>query len=168
MYVVDNKIISNSQLKICHLVDNVAKTLSELVQERLQALKMSKSELARRVGVSRSYIVNIANGTAATRSGQYKPSPDVISKMAKALEIPESSLLAAIGYGDTNGLENTIPQELLDIDWNIISEISRKEIIDFAKFKAYRDRVENSESPADLFEFEQEWRERMKKESRTK
>lgn len=83
---------------MCILVDNVKETLSQLVQRRLKELNTSKAAVARKVGVSRSYIGNIANETAPTQSGQYNLSPDTVSGLAKALEINESEILEAMNY----------------------------------------------------------------------
>lgn len=73
-------------------------TLSELIQRRLRELNLTKSELARSVGVSRAYIGSLANATANTRSGIHRPKPSIVTSLAKHLHVSESEILTAIGY----------------------------------------------------------------------
>lgn len=98
-----DKIDCNSLQKICKVLLNKMdnELLSELVSRRLSELRMSKSELARRLGLSRAYITDLANGTANTQSGQYSPSPEVIEGLAKHLQIDQSEILKAMGYTPT-------------------------------------------------------------------
>jgi transcriptional regulator with XRE-family HTH domain len=64
----------------------------------MKELKISKAELARMVGVSRSYITNMANESAPTRTGQYEPGPDVVAALARSLQIEESEILRSMDY----------------------------------------------------------------------
>lgn len=72
-------------------------TLSQLISRRLNDLGLNKAELARRLGMSRAYITSLANGNATTRSGQHRPSSDVIAGLAKHLRVSEARILSAIG-----------------------------------------------------------------------
>lgn len=85
-----------------NLTDDVRENLSELVRRRIKELNTSKAAIARAVGVSRSYIGNIANGTAPTQSGQYNLSPETVGKLAKVLEVSESEILSAMDYLSEN------------------------------------------------------------------
>lgn len=93
-----DKKVSHSEHKICKLSANVPENLSQLFQRRINELNIRKAEVARRSGLSRTYITDIANGTANTQSGEYRPTPETVSKLAKALEVPESEIANAIGY----------------------------------------------------------------------
>ncbi|MBS1793613.1 MAG: helix-turn-helix domain-containing protein [Acidobacteria bacterium] len=142
--LIDNKIISASQLKKCILIDNVEQNLSELIQRRIKALNISKAELARRIGVSRSYIVNMANQTAPTKSGQYEPSPEVVAKLAKVLDVSEIEILKAIGYAPKRNLIESVDDEFAALfyesaDW---SEENRNEALEMAKiiFKRFKEK----------------------------
>lgn len=73
-------------------------TTSELIQRRLKELNITKSELAKRAQVSRAYIGDLANGTAKTKNGSYRPSPEILARLVKALEITESEFFASLGY----------------------------------------------------------------------
>lgn len=77
---------------------NVREKLSELVGRRIRELGINNAELARRSGLTRGYIGNIVNDTAPTQSGNYNLSPDSVGKLAKALEISEAEILAAMKY----------------------------------------------------------------------
>jgi transcriptional regulator with XRE-family HTH domain len=76
--------------------------LSDLIQRRLRDLNMSKSELAEKIGRTRAYVGTLANGTAANRSGQTIPSPDVVEKLAIHLKVSRDQILTAIGYPPEN------------------------------------------------------------------
>lgn len=103
--VADNK-ISNSRQNFCKLLANVIQeTLASLIQRRLKELDIKKAELARRTGLSRTYITDLANKTGNTQSGTYNLPPETVSKLAKGLEVSSSVVSAALGYelSDTNG-----------------------------------------------------------------
>jgi transcriptional regulator with XRE-family HTH domain len=90
--------ISNGGQNFCKLLATVSENLSALVQRRLKELKISKAELARKTGLSRTYITDIANATGNTQSGQYRPSPETLEKLAKHLEVSSEEILNSIGY----------------------------------------------------------------------
>lgn len=85
-------------------------TPSELISRRLAELGMSKSDLAKAVGVSRAYIGMLANATAKSRVGFHRPKPEILAKLASALQVSESELLASMGYGVDAGADG------LDLD----------------------------------------------------
>lgn len=144
MYVIDNKKITNSQHKNCSLIDNVNK-LAKLITHRLKDLNLSKAELSRRVGVSRSYIVNMANGTAPTVSGQYEPSPEVTEKLAIHLQVEPSEILDAMGYTPTS--ITTLPAELRDIPFTKLHKSSLDLLREFCLFLLNRQSQSFQEIP---------------------
>jgi transcriptional regulator with XRE-family HTH domain len=74
--------------------------LSEYVRRERERCNLSLRELARRVGIQASYL----HGLEAGRFRQ--PSPEVIQRIARALDIRYSDLFALTGY--------RIPEELPD------------------------------------------------------
>jgi len=120
--------ISHSRQNICKLLADMKENLSQLVDRRLRELGISKSDLAATTGLSRAYITDIANGTGNTQSGQYRPSPNVVAKLAKALEIDEAEILIAIGY--QSGLEKDESHEIFEgvsISFQEAAKVSKKE-----------------------------------------
>ncbi len=95
--IADNK-ISNSGQIFCKLSATVKENLSELVRRRIKELETSKAAVAAKAGLSRTYITDIANGTGNTQSGEYRPSPEAVLKLAKALEVTETEIINSIGY----------------------------------------------------------------------
>lgn len=88
-------------------------SLSELVRRRINELGINNAELARRAKKSRGYIGNIINQTAPTKSGQYRLMPDTVEDLAKALEVPESDIVNAIGY-ETGEIVVNKPQNVYE------------------------------------------------------
>ena len=86
-------------------------SLSQLVRRRMGELGINNAELARRAKKTRGYIGNVINETAPTKSGQYRLLPETVTDLAKALEIPESDIVNALGY-DTEETVNTKPQNV--------------------------------------------------------
>lgn len=82
----------------CIVGDNVGNKLSELIGDRIRELGLKKSDVARMAGISRQYLGNIVNETAATQSGQYRLSPETTAGLAKALRLPEADILSAMNY----------------------------------------------------------------------
>lgn len=78
-------------------------TPSQLISRRLSELGMSKADLAKAVGVSRTYIGMLANATAKSRAGYHRPKPEILAKLARALQVSEGELLASMGYGVEGG-----------------------------------------------------------------
>ena len=73
-------------------------TLGQLIQRRLTELKMSKAELARRIGKSPAYVGDLANDTAKTKSGTYVPSAEVVDALAYHLQISREEILVVLDY----------------------------------------------------------------------
>lgn len=92
-------------------------TPSELITRRLSELGMSKADLAKAVGVSRTYIGMLANATAKSRAGYHRPKPEIMSRIAKALQVSEGELLASMGYD----VEGGPPSETHDLDGVFVS-----------------------------------------------
>lgn len=85
------------------LVVDMRETLSQLLTRKAHELGISKSEVARRTGLSRQYIGNIFNRTAPTKSGQYILSPETVGKLAKALALSENEILSSMDYLTSDG-----------------------------------------------------------------
>lgn len=113
----------------CKVVANL-ENLSQLISRRLSEVGMSKSELAKRIGKSRAYVTDLANGTASTQSGQYRPKPEVLAALAKHLQVPEVDVLNAAGYNAgtvRTSKPSTLPELLealdnlgIEIEWATI------------------------------------------------
>lgn len=73
-------------------------TLGSLIQRRLKELKMSKAELARRIGKSPAYVGDLANDTAKTKSGTYVPSAEVVDALSFHLQISREEILVRLDY----------------------------------------------------------------------
>lgn len=99
-------------LSPCYQLEDM-ESLSELFRRRINELGISNSELARRAKKSRSYVGNIINETAPTKSGKYELSPESVKGFAKALEVDEVEILTAIGYATESATEDS--HEILDI-----------------------------------------------------
>ena len=67
-------------------------SLGHLVREQRAKLHLTQSELASRVGVSRSAIAELESGRIE------QPRASVFSRLAMALGLPAAALLAAAGY----------------------------------------------------------------------
>lgn len=98
--------------------------LSELVSRRMKEMRIGPSDLARLVGKTRGYIGNMANGTAPTKSGEYEPSPEVVSSLAKALEVDEQEILEAMDYLPENGKKSTT----IEINSGVSLTLHKKDI----------------------------------------
>lgn len=96
--------------------------LGDLIQRRMDAVGIaSKSELARRIGKSSAYVGDLINSTAKTKSGTYLPSPEVVKKLSKVLNISDIEILESVGYVSspkiasyeiTNGIRLQIDQNI--------------------------------------------------------
>lgn len=118
--------------KKCILIVNVKEKLSDLVSRRLRELDLKKADLAKLTGLSRSYIGNMANGTAPTESGQYEPSPDAVEALAKYLQISEDEILNAIGYANNTP---KIPQRIAIAGFEGLDEQDIEEIAQIMEMK---------------------------------
>lgn len=72
---------------------------SDWLRIQLQDKGWTNAELARRVGVSQTYIGNLVRGYSPnTKSGKARPSVAVVDRMAKALNIPLDEARLVAGY----------------------------------------------------------------------
>lgn len=101
---------------------------SDLIQRRLSELGIKKSDLAKKAKVSRAYIGDLANGTAKTQSGSYRPSPEIVARLVKALEITESEFLRTLGYAPENGKTAKTKIEELAYQYPAIPEQKRDKV----------------------------------------
>lgn len=67
-------------------------TLGELIKTHREARGLTTRQLGKLVGTTGSNISQIEKGTVA------RPSPDIVSRLAEVLSIPELVLLRAMGY----------------------------------------------------------------------
>lgn len=102
---------------------DVKETLSQLVRRRVKELGITNAELARRAGLSRSYIGNIVNETAPTKSGQYHLSPESLSKVAKALDVTQTEILASLDY-----LSNEVDRTYIDVAPEVRVSVLKKDV----------------------------------------
>lgn len=126
---------------------SMGETISELIQRRLTELDIKKSELAKKAGVSRAYIGDLANGTAKTKSGHYRPKPEIVTSLAKALEVSETEILNAIGYASK---EATDSYEILDgmtvnFDEKKFSKAEREKLLEAMRMLARGARASEAE-----------------------
>lgn len=83
-----------------------AASLGRLVREQRARLRLTQSELAARVGVSRSAISELEAGRIE------QPRASVFARLASALGLPAAALLAAAGYPATEVLLELETDEL--------------------------------------------------------
>lgn len=105
------------------LVVDVKETLSQLVRRRARELDLTNAELARRAGLSRSYIGNIMNETAPTKSGQYNLSPESVERLAKALDISQTEILSSLDY-----LSNETERTYIDVNPDVRVSVLKTDI----------------------------------------
>lgn len=107
----------------CILVVDVKETLSQLVRRRARELNLRNAELARRAGLSRGYIGNIINETAPTRSGKYRISPEVVERLAKAIEVSQTEILEVMDY-----LSDFTDRTDIDVSPDVRVSVLKKEL----------------------------------------
>src|SRR4051794_19320031 len=88
-------------------------TLAKLIQRRLVDLDIKKAELARRSGLSKTYITDLSNETGNTQSGTYNLPPETVVNLAKALQVAEIEVIKAIGYVSEKPIQNK-PQNVAE------------------------------------------------------
>lgn len=111
-------------------------SLGQLIQRRLEDLKMSRSKLAREIKKSRAYVGDLANDTANTKSGKYRPSPETVADLARTLEVPRETILASIEYlPQTNGNADlaNVGINLFNGDWNELTPEEQQEILEVTR-----------------------------------
>ena len=74
-------------------VDEMARAFGEYVRAERKLANISQRELARISGVSDSYLSQMERGL-------YRPSPEIIKSIAKAFNVPASTLYALFGWFD--------------------------------------------------------------------
>lgn len=133
-----DKIESKSGHISCKLIAKMEETLGSLISKRLKELDLSKAALAKKVGVSRAYITDLANESAKNQKGKYAPTIEVIQKLSKHLNLTEERLLKALGYNvkiypdKINELINEfedVPEEVLNelYDYLLYKKLKLKE-----------------------------------------
>lgn len=81
--------------------------LGRLVRTQRERLRLTQSELAEQVGVSRSAISELEAGRIA------QPRATVFARLAKALGLPAAALLAAAGYPEAETVLEIEADELV-------------------------------------------------------
>lgn len=86
-------------VKLAIVNQAMSETLGDLIRRRMKETGIkNNAELARRLGLSASYVGDLINDVGKTKAGKYIPSPAIVSNLAKHLHIAESDILATIGY----------------------------------------------------------------------
>lgn len=80
--------------------DTVEYGLGGIVRRRREQAGLSLREMARRAGISLSYLIAIENGRNPTTGRSPQPSPRVLAGIARALDLDMETLLAALGGAD--------------------------------------------------------------------
>ena len=84
-------------------VDSVPMTFGEWLRFRLQDARLSNAELARKVGVSATYIGNLVRDFSPnTKSGKGRPAEPVVERIACVLNADVDDALVAAGYAPKN------------------------------------------------------------------
>lgn len=118
----------------CKVMPYVSESIGQLIQRRLKELGLSKADVAKLVGVSRAYIGDLANGTAKTQSGFYRPKPEIVSKLAATLKIGENDILDALGYTTESGESFEILDGVsISFTKKKMSKAEKDEILDVVK-----------------------------------
>ena len=101
-------------------------SIGQFIKERREAAEVSIRELARAAGVSNPYISQIERGLR-------KPSAEVLSQLARALEVSAETLYVQAGYlSDTNAPNHTTEAIAKDTELN---EHQKSQMLDlYAQF----------------------------------
>lgn len=78
-------------------MDVKKRTLEEIINQEIENLGLTKTELAELCGLSTGHFTNISNGKASTRSA-YRPEPEFINKLSFHLKVPIEEILESLGY----------------------------------------------------------------------
>jgi transcriptional regulator with XRE-family HTH domain len=127
-------------------MENKKETFGELITKRLRELNMRRSDLARRTGLSHTYIANLANDLSPTsKSGRPRRLPEeTVDSIATALGLPVMIARAAAGLAIPDAPPITEREKLLAL----ISELSptrRRDLIAIADTMRQRDLIEGEE-----------------------
>lgn len=74
-------------------------TIGEVIKERREALRMTQRQLGSLVGVTHQHIGAIERGHVSM------PGPELMGKLADALQVAEENLLHAAGYLQNRAIE---------------------------------------------------------------
>ena len=108
-----------------------ATLLGSLIDERMARLGFTHKTLGEAVGVDPTYISHLKTGRIK------QPSPDVLRKLAAALEMPLVELAAATVGTTVDELRETSPEEdLLLAYYRHATGVERHSILDFAAWAA--------------------------------
>ncbi len=151
------------------MTDEKRREFGQLLKKERELSGLKQNFVAEKTGIDVVHLSRLENGHSGTKRDTLIEIIRTINKYSgTGYQIDEKELLNKAGYSSEIGNEDVLFKEFQEIDFDLLSDDEKREIIEFAKFKEYRARVRNSESPADRFEFEREWRERMEKENRAK
>lgn len=76
-----------------------ARTLGDIIRDRLNHHGLSQTELARRVGVSTTYIGNLMRDISpSSKSGKARPKIEVVDRIATQLQVSITEARLAAGY----------------------------------------------------------------------
>jgi transcriptional regulator with XRE-family HTH domain len=91
----------------------------EWLRDRRKALGMTQEDVAKRAGVSVSYVSTLERGqTHSQTNAELRPSPEKVAALAKAVSGDEGELLILFGYAPENTVYLGNPRnlkELLDV-----------------------------------------------------
>lgn len=124
-------------------------TFGELITKRLRELNMRRADLARRTGLSHTYIANLANDLSPTsKSGKPRRLPEeTVDAIAAALGLPVTVARAAAGLA----VPDAPPIAEKDKILALIAELSpsrQKDLLAIADTMRQRDLIEGEEIDA--------------------
>lgn len=124
-------------------------TFGELITKRLRELNMRRADLARRTGLSHTYIANLANDLSPTsKSGKPRRLPEeTVDAIAAALGLPVTVARAAAGLA----IPDAPPIAEKDKILALIAELSpsrQKDLLAIADTMRQRDLIEGEEIDA--------------------
>lgn len=124
-------------------------TFGELITKRLRELNMRRADLARRTGLSHTYIANLANDLSPTsKSGKPRRLPEeTVDAIAAALGLPVTVARAAAGLA----IPDAPPIAEKDRILALIAELSpsrQKDLLAIADTMRQRDLIEGEEIDA--------------------
>jgi transcriptional regulator with XRE-family HTH domain len=97
-----------------------SKKLADVVRDRRNELRLTQDQLGEMVGVTKQQISNIEQGKTEL------PSPAVMARLARALQVAEFDLLRSVGYLQRSG-GPTLTQAQLESEWRRIQALPFEE-----------------------------------------
>lgn len=127
-------------------MENKKETFGELITKRLRELNMRRADLAKRTGLSHTYIANLANDVSPTaKSGRPRRLPEqTVDNIAAALGLPVTIARAAAGLAVPDAPPITEKEKFLAL----VSELSpsrRRDLLAIADVMRQRDLIEGEE-----------------------